>query len=119
MAPPGPNPWKVVIVLEELQVPYEIKSFKFEEIKKKPFIDINPNGRVPAIEDPNTDITLWESGAIITYLIEQYDKNHVLSYDTLKEKHQCNQWRKADLFICSITLKFCSVILIISEEELS
>lgn len=92
MAPPGPNPWKVVIVLEELQVPYEIKSFKFEEIKKKPFIDINPNGRVPAIEDPNTDITLWESGAIITYLIEQYDKNHILSYDTLKEKHQCNQW---------------------------
>lgn len=38
---------QVVIVLEELQVPYEIKSFKFEEIKKKPFIDINPNGRVP------------------------------------------------------------------------
>lgn len=34
-------------MLEELQVPYEIKSFKFEEIKKKPFIDINPNGRVP------------------------------------------------------------------------
>lgn len=34
-------------MLEELQVPYEINSFKFEEIKQKPFIDINPNGRVP------------------------------------------------------------------------
>ncbi|KAI0456311.1 glutathione S-transferase II [Xylaria acuta] len=92
MAPPGPNPWKVVLVLEELQVPYEIKSIKFEHIKKKPFIDLNPNGRVPAIEDPNTDLILWESGAIINYLVEQYDKSHVISYDTIKEKHLCNQW---------------------------
>ncbi|KAL1863008.1 hypothetical protein Daus18300_008164 [Diaporthe australafricana] len=82
----------VVLVLEELQVPYEIKSFKFEEIKKKPFIDINPNGRVPAIEDPNTGFALWESGAIINYLIELYDKKNVLSYDTFEEKHKCNQW---------------------------
>lgn len=38
---------KVIIVLEELQVLYEIVSFEFEKIKKKPFIDLNPNGRVP------------------------------------------------------------------------
>lgn len=44
---PGPNPWKVVVILEELQVPYEIKSIRFENIKKKPFTDLNPNGRVP------------------------------------------------------------------------
>ncbi|KAI4596313.1 glutathione S- transferase, nitrogen catabolite repression regulator [Pestalotiopsis sp. 9143b] len=92
MAPPGPNPWKVVIVLEELQVPYEIVSFEFEKIKKKPFIDLNPNGRVPAIEDPNTDLVLWESGAIINYLIDQYDTEHTISYAALREKHQSNQW---------------------------
>ncbi|KAI0868718.1 glutathione S-transferase [Hypoxylon argillaceum] len=92
MAPPGPNPWKVVLILEELSVPYEIVSFKFEQIKKKPFLDLNPNGRVPAIQDPNTDLVLWESGAIINYLIEQYDKSHLISYDTLKEKNHCNQW---------------------------
>jgi glutathione S-transferase len=45
-----------------------------------------------AIEDPNTDLTLWESAAIIQYIIEQYDTKHVLSYDTFKEKHLCNQW---------------------------
>ena len=45
-----------------------------------------------AIEDPNAGITLWESAAIIQYLIEQYDKDHKLSYDTLKERHLCNQW---------------------------
>lgn len=44
---PGPNPWKVVLILEELNVPYEINSFGFEEVKKKPFTDLNPNGRVP------------------------------------------------------------------------
>jgi glutathione S-transferase len=45
-----------------------------------------------AIEDPNTDITLWESGAIIQYLIERYDLNKTLTYDTLKERHELNQW---------------------------
>lgn len=47
-----------------------------------------------AIEDPNTDLVLWESGAIINYLIDQYDTNHTISYATLKEKHQSNQWCK-------------------------
>jgi glutathione S-transferase len=78
--------------LEELGVPYELKSFKFDDVKKKPFTDINPNGRVPAIEDPNTDLTLWESGAIVQYIIDQYDTKHVLSYGTVKEKALCNQW---------------------------
>lgn len=36
-------------MLEELDIPYEIKSFKFDDVKKKPFIDINPNGRVPGL----------------------------------------------------------------------
>jgi len=91
MAPPGPNPWKVVIILEELNVPYEIVSFSFGDVKKKPFIDLNPNGRVPAIEDPNTNLVLWESGAIVQYLIEQYDTERKLTYDTV-EKHKLNQW---------------------------
>ena len=73
-------------------MPYEVKSIKFDDVKKKPLIDVNPNGRVPVIEDPNTDLTLWESGAIITYLIGQYDTSHVLTYTTHPEKHHLNQW---------------------------
>ncbi|KAJ8132234.1 hypothetical protein O1611_g1397 [Lasiodiplodia mahajangana] len=92
LTPPGPNSWKVVFLLEELGLNYEIKSFRFEDVKRKPFIDINPNGRVPAIEDPNTDIVIWESGAIYQYVIEQYDVDHRLSYETLKERHACSQW---------------------------
>ncbi|KAI2473546.1 glutathione S-transferase [Annulohypoxylon bovei var. microspora] len=92
VTPPGPNPWKVIFVLEELQVPYEIKSIRFDDVKKKPLIDVNPNGRVPAIEDPNTGLTLWESGAIITYIIKQYDTKHTLTYTTFPEEHLLNQW---------------------------
>lgn len=50
------------------------------------------HSRVPAIQDPNTDVTLWESGAIIEYLIETYDKAKQLTYDTVPEKFQLKQW---------------------------
>jgi glutathione S-transferase len=49
-------------------------------MKKAPYVLINPNGRVPAIEDPNTGITLWESGATIEYLIETYDPQHKIKW---------------------------------------
>lgn len=42
--------------------------------------------------DPNTDIQIFESGAIILYLIETYDKGHKLTYTTSKEKALQNQW---------------------------
>ncbi|KAK7746217.1 Transcriptional regulator ure2 [Diatrype stigma] len=92
ITPPGPNPWKAIFIFEELVLNYEIKSIRFDDIKKPPFININPNGRVPAIEDPNTDLTLWESGAIYQYLVDQYDTDKRLTYDAVKEKNLCNQW---------------------------
>jgi glutathione S-transferase len=48
--------------------------------------------KILAIEDPNTDVTIWESGAIIQYLVNQYDTEKRLHYDTLKEQNLCNQW---------------------------
>ncbi|KAK7966228.1 uncharacterized protein PG986_000505 [Apiospora aurea] len=63
--------------MEELGITYEVTSIKFDDVKKKPLIDINPNGRVPAIEDPNTD---------------QYDTKQSLTYTALGDKHHLNQW---------------------------
>jgi len=89
----GPNAWKVAIVLEELKVPYTFKFIEFPDMKKEPYESINPNGRVPAIQDPNTGIKLWESGAIIEYLIETYDKEHKISFDFgTKESYEAKQW---------------------------
>ena len=51
-----------------------------------------PIHSVPAIEDPNTGITLWESGAIIEYLIAEYDKEHKLSFSSSPEKYLTQQW---------------------------
>lgn len=90
--PPYSHVAQVIFLLEELKLNYEIISFRFDDVKKPPFININPNGRVPAIEDPNTDLTLWESGAIFQYIIEKYDADKRLTYDTSNERHLCNQW---------------------------
>lgn len=35
---------------------------------------------------------LWESGAIIEYLIDQYDTSHKLSFDSSPEKFHTQQW---------------------------
>ncbi|KIW81536.1 hypothetical protein Z517_04562 [Fonsecaea pedrosoi CBS 271.37] len=74
------NPAKVAIILEELQIPYEVVPVPFSDVKKPEYVAINPNGRLPSIHDPNTGITLWESGAIVEYLIETYDKERRLSF---------------------------------------
>lgn len=88
----GPNPWKAAILLEELGLPYKTVMMEFPDLKKEPFESKNPNGRVPCIEDPNTGIALWESGAIIEYLIETYDKNNSLSFTTFPEKFYTKQY---------------------------
>ncbi|KAL2802859.1 glutathione S-transferase [Aspergillus granulosus] len=90
---PGPNGWKVAFVLEELGIPYETKFISFAEVKAEPYVSINPNGRIPAIEDPNTGITLWESGAILEYLVETYDKDHRISFTAgTPEYFEAKQW---------------------------
>lgn len=76
----GANPPKVALILEELNLPSDIKNVDYADVKKPDYLAINPNGRIPAIQDPNTGITLWESGAIIEYLVEKYDTEHRVSF---------------------------------------
>jgi glutathione S-transferase len=77
----GPYPWKVAMVIEELNIPYRIKFLELPEMKE------------PAIEDPNTGITLWESGAIIEYLVETYDKERKMSFAPgTTEYFHAKQW---------------------------
>jgi glutathione S-transferase len=88
-----PNPWKVFMVLEELKVPYETKSVDLGDLKKEPYESINPNGRVPALNDPNTGITIWESGAILEYLVDTYDTQHTISFiPGSKDYYESKQW---------------------------
>ncbi|KAI9904833.1 hypothetical protein N3K66_001362 [Trichothecium roseum] len=95
-APPGtgPNPWKAVIVLAELEIPYDSVWIPYSEIKQEPYVGINPNGRLPSMIDPNTNVTLFESGAIVQYIVNRYDKNNLISYgeDHLQERWATDSW---------------------------
>lgn len=72
-----PNGWKVSIALEELGLPYTVRSIALpkNEQKEEWFLKINPNGRIPAIIDhDNDDFAVFESGAILIYLAEKTGK---------------------------------------------
>jgi len=91
----GPNGWKVAYVLQELGLTYHsiYLDFSKDEHKAPEYTKFNPNGRIPAIIDhKNNDFVLWESNAIILYLIEKYDPEHKISVTDNLEKHLLNQW---------------------------
>ena len=71
---PTPNGYKVSILLEELQLPYQAISVNLEkgEQKQPDYLKMNPNGRIPVIVDRERDNwTVFESGAILIYLAEK------------------------------------------------
>ncbi|KAI0771071.1 glutathione S-transferase C-terminal-like protein [Trametes elegans] len=91
----GPNPLKISIILEELGLEYDNVPVNIQtgEHKKPEYLKLNPNGRIPALVDhSNGDFTIWESGAIIIYLIDRFDKEHKLSVADEKEKYSLIQW---------------------------
>jgi len=58
---------------------YETTKIEFSKnTQKEPwFLEINPNGRVPALTDTFTDgkeIRLFESGSIMQYLVQRYGR---------------------------------------------
>jgi GST-like protein len=69
-----PNGIKVSIALEELGLEYTAKPIGLGELEQKEdwFLQLNPNGRIPAIVDhANNDFAVFESGAILVYLARQ------------------------------------------------
>jgi GST-like protein len=75
-----PNGVKVSIMLEELGIPYEAHSVDInkDENKLPEFLSLNPNGKIPALIDPDgpggAPIGLFESGAILLYLADKTGK---------------------------------------------
>ena len=80
------------MILEELSKPYTLNLIPFDHLVSKEFRSLTPIGKVPVMHDPNTNLMLFESGAIIQYLIEMYDGECRISYEELRERHLCNQW---------------------------
>lgn len=74
---PTPNGVKVSIMLEETGLPYDVHLIDFAKNDQKTpeFLSLNPNGKIPAILDPDgpdgKPLALFESGAILLYLAEK------------------------------------------------
>jgi GST-like protein len=75
-----PNGVKVSILLEELGLPYEYHAINImqNETWTPEFLSLNPNGKIPAIIDPDgpggKPFGLFESGANLLYLAEKTGK---------------------------------------------
>lgn len=91
---PTPNGVKVSIALEETGIPYEAHTVNIgkNETWTEDFLSLNPNGKIPAILDPNgpggKPLALFESGAILVYLAEKSGKllpqDAALRYETIQ-----------------------------------
>lgn len=92
---PTPNGVKISIALEELGLPYEPHAVDIgrNESWTPEFLSLNPNGKIPAIIDPNgpggEPFGLFESGAILLYLAEKTGK--LLPADAAR-RYETIQW---------------------------
>ena len=69
---PNSRAGRIVWLFEELGLEYEINKMAFhpKDLKSEEHRKRHPLGRIPVLEDG--DITLWESGAIIEYVMARY-----------------------------------------------
>ena len=92
---PTPNGVKVSIMLEETGLPYEAHrvAFDTDDQHSPEFESLNPNGKIPAIIDPDgpggAPLGLFESGAILVYLAEKTGR--LLPADPA-ERYRVLQW---------------------------
>src|ERR1700682_5911604 len=79
----------------EIGLPYEVHlvDFNKDDQKTPEFLSLNPNGKIPAILDPDgpdgKPLGLFESGAILQYLAEKTAK---LLSDDAARRYETIQW---------------------------
>ena len=90
-----PNGKKVSIMLEEIELPYEVHPINIGQGDqfKPEYLSINPNNKIPSIIDTDgpggKPLTLFESGAILMYLAEKSGK---LSPTDMRQRYTVIQW---------------------------
>lgn len=91
----APNPLKVLIAFEELNLPYNSHNLDIINgaLKSPDFLAINPNSKIPAIVDSEgpdgRPMPLAESGAILFYLAE---KHGAFLPANSRERYATMQW---------------------------
>ena len=87
------NVKKVLLTLEELELPYEqiLAGREFGINHDADFLAMNPNGLVPLLRDDESDLILWESNAIVRYLAAQYGQKR-LWIDSPARRAEAEKW---------------------------
>ena len=92
---PTPNGWKITIALEEMGLPYQVRPVNIGrgEQFQPAFQAISPNGRMPAIVDPDgpggEPLAIFESGAILQYL---GNKSGLFYPADVRARAEVDQW---------------------------
>ena len=83
---------RVLWLLEELKLQYNLNKIKFHpsELKSEEHRSRHPLGRIPVLEDNN--ITIYESGAIIEYLIAKHSDGSLKPEVNEEKFSQYLQW---------------------------
>jgi len=86
------NVQKVLWCCAEINLPYERldAGMKFGVNDRPSYLLMNPNGRVPTIEDG--EFQLWESNAIIRYLLLQYAPTNPIYPAAPKDRAAVERW---------------------------
>lgn len=84
-----PNGYKVPIMLEELGMDYELVPVDIAHgAQMTPeFLAMNPNHKIPVLVDG--ELTIFESGAILIYLVEKSGK---FQPKDIKQKYEVIEW---------------------------
>ena len=89
---PNSRAGRIVWLLEELELPYEINKMAFhpKDLKSDAHRARHPLGRVPVLDDG--DVRIFESGAIVEYVIARHKNGGLRPSDDAPEFPEFLQW---------------------------
>ena len=89
---PNSRAGRIVWLLEELELPYEINKMAFhpQDLKSDAHRARHPLGRVPVLDDG--DVRIFESGAIVEYVIARHKNGGLRPSDDAPEFPEFLQW---------------------------
>jgi glutathione S-transferase len=89
---PNSRAGRIVWLLEELELPYDINKMAFhpKDLKSDEHRARHPLGRVPVLEDG--DIRIFESGAIVEYVLERHKNGGLKPAVNAPEYPEYLQW---------------------------
>ena len=88
----GTRSVRVIWLCEELSIPYQVEVIDFSPTFRNSaeWRSKSPTGKVPAMTDG--DLTMFESGAMVDYLLERHGEGRLAPPPGTAESALCRQW---------------------------